>query len=503
MTTYPEPAKTRFWADTTGDEVLERFRALVNVIDDGLYQLDPDGRFVAVNDVIVETTGYSRDELLGSHVTLVLDEADVTRVEDLIRRRLVDEDIDLPTIELTVETASGREIPCELRFNLLEEDGEFRGSVGVVRDISELTRRIERERKLIEYETIFETVEDGIYVLDDEYRFTTVNQAYAGMTGYTREELVGSHCSLVVEDEISAEAARRSLELAKTEDDGATIEAHIRRRDGSRLPAESHFTPIVSGDDTYEGTIGVVRDVSERKARERALEASNERLEQFAYAASHDMQEPLRMVSSYLRLVDRRYRADLDDDGRKFVEFAIDGADRMQEMIGGLLQYSRVEMGGDPFEPVDLHAVLDDTLDDLQVSILETDAEVSAASLPTVHGDAGQLRQVFQNLVHNAIIYSGEDSPRVHVSAEQRGSTWVMAVADEGIGIDAEHQNGIFDVFQRLHSRDDYAGTGIGLALCERIVERHGGEIWVESEPDEGSTFFFSLPAAPDRRSPG
>ncbi|TYL39619.1 histidine kinase [Natronococcus pandeyae] len=233
----------------------------------------------------------------------------------------------------------------------------------------------------------------------------------------------------------------------------------------------------------------------EQKQRERALEESNERLEQFAYAASHDLQEPLRMVTSYLQLLESRYGDALDEDGEEFLEFAVDGADRMRKMIDGLLEYSRVETRGNPFEPMDLDAVLDDVLEDLQLCIQEADAEVTVGELPRVEGDTSQVRQVFQNLLDNAITYSGEEPAHVNVDAKRRGQEWVISIRDDGIGIDPEDQERVFTVFDRLHSREEYEGTGIGLALSQRIIERHGGEIWVDSEPGEGATFSFTLPA--------
>ncbi|MFP8954734.1 sensor histidine kinase [Natrialbaceae archaeon A-arb3/5] len=232
------------------------------------------------------------------------------------------------------------------------------------------------------------------------------------------------------------------------------------------------------------------------------LEESNERLEQFAYAASHDLQEPLRMVSSYLQLIERRADDELDEECQEFLSFAVDGSERMRRMIEALLEYSRVETQGESFESVDLDAVFADVCSDLQVKIDDHDAEITAESLPRVDGDERQLRQVFQNLVENAIEYNGDEPPRVRVSATRNGTgarngtTWTVAVQDEGIGIDPDDQDRIFDVFHRLHSHEEHAGTGIGLALCERIVERHGGEIWVESEPGEGATFSVTLPAA-------
>ncbi|NUB89459.1 histidine kinase [Haloterrigena sp. SYSU A121-1] len=254
--------------------------------------------------------------------------------------------------------------------------------------------------------------------------------------------------------------------------------------------------------------------VEQLETANREFEASNERLEQFAYAASHDLQEPLRMITSYLSLVERRYGDDLDEDGEEFIAYAVDGAERMREMIDALLEYSRVETQGDPFEPVDLEAVFADVLTDLELQIEETDATVDVGEMPRVEGDVHQLRQLFQNLVSNALEYSGDEPPRVRVTAEradaERASSertnseradaeWTISVADEGIGIDPADADRVFDLFQRLHGREEYDGTGLGLALCQRIVERHGGEIWVDSEPGEGSTFSVTLPAVTDR----
>ncbi|WP_137291710.1 sensor histidine kinase [Natronorubrum halophilum] len=228
------------------------------------------------------------------------------------------------------------------------------------------------------------------------------------------------------------------------------------------------------------------------------LEASNERLEQFAYAASHDLEEPLRMITSYLTLIERRYADELDDDGEEFIEFAVDGAERMRQMIDGLLEYSRVDTQGKPFEPVDLNAVIADVRKDLELQLTDSGADVDIEELPRVEGDHAQLRQLFQNLLSNALEYNDDESPRVRVSAERTGPRWTVSVSDDGIGIDPEDSDRIFDVFQRLHTAEEHSGSGIGLALCRRIVERHGGEIWVESEPGEGSTFSFTLPATGD-----
>ncbi|PYP71979.1 MAG: hypothetical protein DMD41_10620 [Gemmatimonadetes bacterium] len=224
------------------------------------------------------------------------------------------------------------------------------------------------------------------------------------------------------------------------------------------------------------------------------LERSNKELEQFAYVASHDLQEPLRMVSSYTELLERRYGDKLDDKGRTFINFAVDGAVRMQRLINDLLEFSRVSTRGKPMQPVDVNRVLGAVRANLSVAIREAGALVTNEALPSVVADETQLVQLLQNLVGNAIKFRGGERPLVHVSAQPGATECVFAVRDNGIGIAPEYFERIFVIFQRLHARGEYPGTGIGLAVCRRIVERHGGRIWVESAPGQGSTFYFALP---------
>jgi len=238
----------------------------------------------------------------------------------------------------------------------------------------------------------------------------------------------------------------------------------------------------------------VVERTAELRRRTDELARSNAELEQFAYIASHDLQEPLRMVSSYVQLLARRYQGRLDPDADDFIGFASDGASRMQRLINDLLAYSRVGTRGRSFEKVELETALAQALENLQLAIKEKNAVVTHDPLPVAYGDIGQLTQVFQNLVDNAIKFCGGESPRVHISARVEGDECVCSVVDNGIGIAPEFLNRLFVLFQRLHTRKEYPGTGLGLAICKRIVERHGGRIWVESEPGKGSKFQFKMP---------
>jgi light-regulated signal transduction histidine kinase (bacteriophytochrome) len=252
-----------------------------------------------------------------------------------------------------------------------------------------------------------------------------------------------------------------------------------------------------AAEDYGRALLNILEDLDAEKSKveaaNRELARSNAELEQFAYVASHDLQEPLRMVSSYTQLLEHRYGDVLDDKARKYIFYAVDGARRMQGLINDLLAYSRLGTRGEPLQATDSHAALGEAIHTLSPALAESDALVTNGDLPLVLADRSQLVQLFQNLLGNAVKFHGRESPRVHVSAEARGDEWVFCVRDNGIGIEAQHFERIFVIFQRLHTREEFPGTGIGLALCKRVVERHGGRIWVESEPGKGSSFYFSL----------
>ena len=240
--------------------------------------------------------------------------------------------------------------------------------------------------------------------------------------------------------------------------------------------------------------------ITEIAERAEGLKRSNAELQQFAYVASHDLQEPLRMVASFTQLLGKRYKDRLDGDAQEFIGYAVDGATRMQSLINDLLSYSRVGTQGKPFEAIGCDSIVDGVLGNLKLAIEETGAQIVRDALPQVTADAQQMGQLFQNLIANAIKFHGQEPPRVHISAARDGEEWKFRVRDNGIGFSAEYVDRIFIIFQRLHTNTDYPGTGIGLSLCKKIVERHHGRIWAESSPGQGSTFYFTLPAAESER---
>ena len=280
----------------------------------------------------------------------------------------------------------------------------------------------------------------------------------------------------------------------------STHDEHVFR--GYALGAVDYiFKPLVPEVLRSKVTVFVdlYRATEQVRAQARELARSNVELERFAYVASHDLQEPLRMVASYAELLAQRYRGRLDADADEFIGFMVEGVLRMKQLIHDLLAYSRVSTEDRVVRPTSCEELLARALDDLRGAVAESGAVVTHGPLPTVAVDERQMRQVFQNLVGNAIKFRSKERPRIHVTAERRscaagGSEWVLAFADDGIGIDPAYFERIFVIFQRLHTREEYAGTGVGLAICKRVIERHGGRIWVESHPGRGSTFRFVLP---------
>jgi PAS domain S-box-containing protein len=383
--------------------------------------------------------------------------------------------------------------------------------------IRDITVRKTAEQHLAQmegrYRGLLEAAPDAMALVSMTGAIVLVNVEAERKFGYRRDDLVGQQLKTLIPDisTILPEVRQRIYDAALAKHDAvgteiaAAIEFRGLRRDASEFPLEITLS-VVHG---VEGSLVAVaiRDITARKATEvrllqtvAELNRSNEELGQFAYIASHDLQEPLRMVASYTQLLSRRYKGKLDADADEFIGYAVDGANRMQRLIQDLLIYSRVGTARKDLTSTSSECALEYAIANLRGAIEDSGALVTHDALPQVLADEGQLVQLFQNLVGNAIKYQNPGIPRVHISSARTGtSKWVFSVKDNGLGIEPKYFERIFGMFQRLHKREDYAGTGIGLAICKKIAERHGSSISVESKPGHGSTFQFALAGSEGR----
>ena len=342
----------------------------------------------------------------------------------------------------------------------------------------------------------FEMSLDLLCIAGFDGYFKLLNPAWEKTLGYSRAELTADPYLHFIHPDDRERTAAEATKLT-TGVDTISFENRYRCKDGSY----KWLLWVSTMDFEKQLLYAAARDITERKKSRTELERvaaelkrSNEALAQFAYVASHDLQEPLRMVASFMQMIEQRYRGKLDADGERFIAFAVDGAKRMQRLIRDLLELSRVQTRAKPLVPTDSAEVLRNVRANLLLLITESHAEITHDPMPTVMADGSQLAQLFQNLIANAIKFRGANPPRIHIGARRDSSHWEFSVRDHGIGIEPRFAEKIFRIFQRLHPDGDFEGTGIGMAVCKEIVERHGGRIWVESQPGQGSTFFFTIP---------
>ncbi|MGC1128284.1 MAG: PAS domain S-box protein, partial [Candidatus Acidiferrales bacterium] len=482
-----------------------RYRGLLEAAPDAMVVVNQGGEIVLLNVQAEKQFGYRRDELVGQKVKNIIPEgfaerliADGTRsAADALAQQIG------TGIELTARRKDGSEFPIEIMLSPLESP-EGILVTAAIRDIS-VRRAAEKRVVQMEgrYRGLLEAAPDAMVVVNQGGEIVLLNVQAEKQFGYHRNELVGQKVKNIIPEGFAERLiadALRSSEDALAQQIGTGIELTARRKDGSEFPIEIMLSPLESA----EGILvtAAIRDITTRKKDELLLlhkvdelNRSNEELGQFAYIASHDLQEPLRMVASYTQLLSRRYKGQLDSDADEFIAFAVDGANRMQRLIQDLLTYSRVGTKGIDLLDTSSEQALQQALLNLRGAVEESGALVTYDPLPNVLADDLQLVQLFQNLVGNAIKYQSSGSPKVHISAARNGEKkWTFSVQDNGLGIDPLYFERIFGMFQRLHKREEFDGTGIGLAICKKIVERHGGSISVESEPGQGSTFRFALP---------
>jgi PAS domain S-box-containing protein len=480
----------------------ERFRVLFEQAADCILLLEivPEGIPVIrdANNATFRLLGYERDALIGQPVSLIEAAPDASKVVDERRKNILSGLGTIFEARHLCKDGTIRDFECSVTEMQI---GSKTLAISVERDITERKQAEEALRKSeSRYKTLVDNLPQKVFLKDRNMVYVSCNASFALDLGIDIEECGGKtdydFFLKELADKYRADD-KRIMESGATEE---FDEGYIKDEQG--LIIHTVKTPIRDENGEVAGLLGIFWDITEQRLAEERLKKtlkdlarSNKELEQFAYVASHDLQEPLRMVSSYTQLLERRYKDKLDTDANEFIAYAVDGANRMQRLIQDLLVYSRVSSKGKPLTPTDCNAVLGTVRINLSVAIEENNARVTHDELPIVTADDTQLVQVFQNLIGNAIKFHSEEPPRIHVSAEKNKKEWIFSVRDNGKGIDPQYHERIFVIFQRLQGKGEYPGTGIGLAICKRIIERHGGRIWVESEPGEGSTFYFTLPA--------
>jgi PAS domain S-box-containing protein len=475
----------------------DNYRMLLDGIRDyAIFSMDPQGRIVSWNAGAERIKGYTAAEIIGRNYSCFFP------VDDIERGR--------PQEILQLTAANGQHVEQGMRTR--KDGSQFRASLSVtalrdsagnLRGYSEFSHDLsESAESALRYRGLLEAAPDAMVVVNTSGEIVLLNVQAESQFGFSRDELLGQQVKTIIPvgfaERLIADGTRSPAQ-ALAQQIGTGIELSGRRKDGSEFPIEIMLSPLDSPDGIL--VTAAIRNISVRRAADELLrntvgelKRSNDELEHFAYVASHDLQEPLRMVASYTQLLAKRYHGRLDSDADEFIAFAVDGSNRMQGMIRDLLAYSRAGANGHALREITADDALEEALGNLAAAIEDGDAVVTHDPLPVLTTDASQLTQVFQNLLGNAIKYHRKEPPRIHVSARSEGAEWIFSVRDNGLGIEPQYFEKIFVLFQRLHGRSEFEGTGIGLAMCKKMLERRGGRIWVESQPGHGSTFYFALP---------
>lgn len=477
-----------------------RYNALFRNSAFGVMLINEQGEILEINDQLLKRLGYERDELLNqSAIKIMISEEDMEpALENLteLRERLI------PSInvERRIRSKNGFLSWSRIGASLIELSPGETAIMVLIEDINEekISRREldEVERR---FEAVFNSSPSGIIITRNQGEILHTNPAFAEMLGYHPQDLIGKDVFQFTYEPDQQDTLKMVNLLNSGQISEYDLEKRYVRRDGNTFWAKTWVSLMErNGKDVIR--VAIVENIDRRKKAEQKLEEKNkelmeinQELEHFAYVASHDLQEPLRTVASFIQILEKRYGHLLDEDGQQFMMFVVEGAKRMQSLIRDLLEYSRINRFNTDYEKVDLNEVFQTVNRGLKEKIDSTDAVILAENLPSIQGNKIQLTQIFQNLIDNAIKFRGDKKPEIIISVKELPSKWEISVRDNGIGISQEYFQRIFIIFQRLHTHEEYSGTGIGLALCKKIIERHGGEIWLDSVPGQGTNFTFTI----------
>jgi len=484
-----------------------KFRGLLEAAPDAIVIVDKEGTIKLVNAQTEQLFEFNRSELLDQKIEILI--PDRFKKAHPGFREIFFKTPKLRGMGLGLELygkkKSGEEFPVEISLSPLETEEGLLVSAAI-RDLTERKKAEEKFRNLLE------SAPDAMVIVDVQGIIQLINAQTEKMFGYEKSDIIGKEVELLIPGRYNpAHVAHRSgyFHSPKVRQMGEGLELYGRRKNGQEFPVEISLSPL----ETAEGLLvsAAIRDISEKKHMENEireaninlerkvqqrtmeLEIKNKELEQFAYVASHDLQEPLRTVSSFVELLKKRFEGNLDAETDKYLTYIVQGSDRMKVLIKDLLDYSRIGRKT-KLETVDCNIVLQQVLLDLDKAIKEQQATITTEVLPVIKGYPTELKLLFQNLISNSIKFRRKDvSPEIKITVVKKTGYWQFAVQDNGIGIEEKFRDRIFIIFQRLHTRSEYEGSGIGLAHVKKIVELHGGKIWIESEPGKGSTFYFTI----------
>jgi PAS domain S-box-containing protein len=475
--------------DATPSESESRYAALLGALTDAVISADEHGRITDFNPAAEGMFGYLAEEVIGERLSIIIPERFREAHWAGFERFLKSGESHMigSTVELAGLRRSGVEFPLEISLCTWESGGET-SFTAVARDASE--RRIQEMRARLA--AIVEFSEDAIIGKDVDGTIRSWNRGAEQLYGYAAEEVVGHPVSILVPPERTDELAR-IMERISTGEHVERFETVRVRKNGQKIHVSLTISPITDAIGRVTGASSIARDVTARRRTEEELRRSNRELEQFAYVASHDLSEPLRVIAGFVELLSRRYKGQLDDEADRFIDFTVAGVERMQAIIDDFLAYSHASRATLTLVEVDTAALVREVLQSLSAAIAERGTRVEVGGLPRVRAEPTLLRALFQNLIANAVKFADGANAEVRISAVRERERWRFDVADNGPGIDPRHITRIFDMFQRLHGRE-VPGTGIGLSIAKRIAERHGGNIWVAPASGGGSVFRFTIP---------
>ncbi|MDO9186268.1 MAG: PAS domain S-box protein [Bacteroidia bacterium] len=474
---------------TEQKQAIQYTRSLIEASLDPLVTISADGKITDLNEASVKVTGIPREDMIGTDFLNYFTEPKKARevYQQVFEKNFV---ADYP---LTIRNISGKLTDVLYNASLFKDNnGKVLGVFATARDV---TQQKLLEKKLIEYKHFFNHTSDFACIANMQGYFEIINPNFEKVLGYSEKELLeNKFVDFVHPDDI--ESTQKEIDKLKTGAVTINFVNRYRKKDGNYLWFDWNTTP-----DTVTGRLyAMARDITDRKNAEthlkqisQELTRSNQELEQFAYIASHDLQEPLRTISSFMQLLDKKQGNKKDEETKEYFQFIMSATEKMKNLIRDLLDYSRVGKSI-VFSTVDCNLILKEVIAEMDASITESKAKITSAVLPKVNGNEIQLKQLFQNLISNGIKFKKKNSiPEIDITVEEKPTEYLFALKDKGIGIDEKYINKLFVLFQRLHSETEYSGTGIGLAICKKIVTMHGGKIWVESKLGEGSTFYFTI----------